>query len=123
MIILDKNGICIDITIYNVDLWFLKEEFLLGKNMFDLLPYATYYQVYPEFQKVLTQKIHSTKNYELTLGNKTYFFKCIMYPYEDMVLCQYRDITERSQRKLELEKRNHELKRNTEGCAYRKMEI
>ena len=38
MIILDKNGICIDITIYNVDLWFLKEEFLLGKNMFDLLP-------------------------------------------------------------------------------------
>ena len=110
MIILDKNGICIDITIYNVDLWFLKEEFLLGKNMFDLLPYATYYQVYPEFQKVLTQKIHSTKNYELTLGNKTYFFKCIMYPYEDMVLCQYRDITERSQRKLELEKRNHELK-------------
>ena len=26
-----------------------------------------------------------------------------------MVLCQYRDITERSQRKLELEKKNHEL--------------
>ena len=32
-----------------------------------------------------------------------------MRPYEDMVLCQYRDITERSQRKRELEKKNHEL--------------
>ncbi len=32
-----------------------------------------------------------------------------MYPYDGMVLCQYRDITERSQRKLELEKKNHEL--------------
>lgn len=104
MILLDKDGICIDIAVYNVDLWFLKEKFLLGKNMFELLPYATCYQVYPEFKKVLTQKVRSTKNYELTLGNKTYFFKCIMYPYEDMVLCQYRDITERSQRKLELEK-------------------
>ena len=28
-----------------------------------------------------------------------------MRPYEDMVLCQYRDITERSQRKRELEKK------------------
>ena len=45
----------------------------------------------------------------MTLGYTTYYFKCIMYPYDGMVLCQYRDITERSQRKLELEKKNHEL--------------
>lgn len=32
-----------------------------------------------------------------------------MRPYEEMVLCQYRDITERSQRKLKLEKTNREL--------------
>lgn len=109
MILLDKDGICVDIAVYNVDLWFLKEDNLLGKNMFQLMPPQTYRQVYPEFKKVLTRKIRSTHNYELTLGNRTYFFKCIMYPYEDMVLCQYRDITERSQRKLELEKKNYEL--------------
>ena len=109
MIIMDKDGICIDIAVYNVNLWFLKEKILLGKNMFELLPHSTYQQIYPEFKRVLTQKVRSVKNYELTLGNKTYFFKCIMYPYENMVLCQYRDITERSQRKLELEKKNYEL--------------
>ncbi len=109
MILLDKDGICVDIAVYNVDLWFLKEEMLLGKNIFQLMPPSTYRQVHPEFKKVLTRKVRSTHNYELTLGNRTYFFKCIMYPYEDMVLCQYRDITERSQRKLELEKKNYEL--------------
>lgn len=109
MILLDKNGICVDIAVYHVDLWFIKEENLLGKNILQLIPISTYHQVYPEFQKVLTRKIRSVRNYEMTLGNQTYFFKCIMCPYDDMVLCQYRDITERSQRKLELEKRNHEL--------------
>lgn len=109
MILLDKDGVCKDIAVYNVDLWFLKEDILLGRNLLQLLPPATFSQVYPEFRKVLTAGIRSVKNYELILGRKTYYFKCIMYPYEDMVLCQYRDITERSQRKLELEKKNYEL--------------
>lgn len=109
MILLDKDGICVDIAVYNVDLWFLKEEKLQGKNIFQLLPPSTYRLVYPEFKKVLTRKEVSTHNYELTIGNETYFFKCIMRPFENMVLCQYRDITERSQRKLELEKKNYEL--------------
>lgn len=109
MILLNKEGICVDIAVYNVDLWFLKEDKLLGKNLFELIPPSTYQQIYPEFKKVLTHKVRSTQNYELFLGKRSYYFKCIMYPYDDMVLCQYRDITERSQRKLELEKKNHEL--------------
>ncbi|WP_300704222.1 ATP-binding protein [Bacteroides sp.] len=109
MILLNKEGICVDIAVYNVDLWFLKEDNLLGKNLFELIPPSTYQQIYPEFKKVLTRKVRSTQNYELFLGKRIYYFKCIMYPYDDMVLCQYRDITERSQRKLELEKKNHEL--------------
>ena len=109
MLLLNRDGICMDIAVHNVNLWFMKEEKLLGKNLFQLIPPSTYYQVYPEFKKVLTQKVRSVHNYEMTLGHTTYYFKCIMYPYDGMVLCQYRDITERSQRKLELEKKNHEL--------------
>lgn len=109
MILLDRNGICVDIAVYNVDLWFLKEDRLLGKNILRLLPPVTYRQVYPEFKKVLARREVSSRNYELAIGDTTYFFKCIMRPYEDMVLCQYRDITERSQRKLKLEKTNREL--------------
>lgn len=109
MILLDRDGICVDISVHNLNLWFLKEDKLLGKNILQLLPPSTYEQIYPEFNKVLTQNVRSTQNYELVIGKQIYYFKCIMNPYDGMVLCQYRDITERSQRKLELEKKNHEL--------------
>ena len=32
MILLDKDGICVDIAVYNINLWFLKEDQLLGKK-------------------------------------------------------------------------------------------
>ena len=38
MILLDKDGVCVDIAIYNVDLWFMTEEKLQGKNLFRLIP-------------------------------------------------------------------------------------
>ena len=107
MILLDRNGICVDIAVHNADLWFLKENQLLDRNILQLLPSVTYRQVYPEFKKVLAYKEVSARNYELTIGSETYFFKCIMRPYEDMVLCQYRDITERSQRKREMGTRKY----------------
>ncbi|WP_281644359.1 ATP-binding protein [Bacteroides zoogleoformans] len=109
MLILDEKGTCVDMAVYNIDLWFMKEEILLGKNLFDVFPASTCEQFYPDFKKVLKYKIRSANNYAITLKGITYYFKCIMYPFDGMVLCQYRDITERSQRKLELEKRNHEL--------------
>ena len=109
LILMDKDGVCVDIAIHNVDLWFIKEKRLLGKNLLSLLPSNTYREFYPEFKKVLLQKTKSIRNYELTLRGRNYFFKCIMQPYGDLILCQYRDITERSQRKLELERKNREL--------------
>ena len=33
MILLDRNGICVDIAVHNADLWFLKENQLLGRNI------------------------------------------------------------------------------------------
>ena len=70
MILLDKNGICVDIAVYNVDLWFLKEDRLQGKNILQLLPPSTYRQVRPEFEKVLVHGEISIQNYELTIGKK-----------------------------------------------------
>lgn len=45
MILLDKDGICVDIAVYNINLWFLKEDRLLGKNLFQLIPLSTYNQI------------------------------------------------------------------------------
>ena len=109
LILMDKDGVCVDIALHNVDLWFLNEEKLFGKNLLAMLPSRTYSEFYPEFKKVLTHRTKSIRNYELNLKDSTYFFKCIMQPYGDLILCQYRDITERSQQKLELERNNREL--------------
>ncbi len=42
LILMDKDGVCVDIAIHNVDLWFIKEERLLGKNLLVLLPPPQY---------------------------------------------------------------------------------
>ncbi len=109
LLLLDAEGVCQDIQVNLVDLWFLKEELLLGKNIFELMPAATYQQFYPDFLRVLKGHERTANNYRMELRGETFYFKCIMTPYDGMVLCQYRDITERSLRRVELEKKNREL--------------
>ena len=111
LILVDKNGTCLDIDPHS-DLWFLQEDRLLGKNLFHLLPDHTFQKLLPDFRRVTQQGITVNRNYRLPLeGGETYYFKCIMQPYDgDKVLCQYRDITARSNVKLQLERTNYELK-------------
>ena len=111
LILVNKNGTCLDIDPHS-DLWFLQEDRLLGKNLFNLLPDHTFQKLLPDFRRVTQQGITVNRNYRLPLeGGETYYFKCIMQPYDgDKVLCQYRDITARSNVKLQLERTNYELK-------------
>lgn len=109
MLLVSQEGVCIDIDTHS-DLWFLKEELLLGKNVFDLLPLHTREKLVPTFRSVVDEQKNVSRNYRLELPDGTYYFKCIMHPYDDMVLCQYRDITARSNVKLQLERTNRELK-------------
>ena len=109
MLLVSQEGVCIDIDTHS-DLWFLKEEILLGKNVFDLLPLHTREKLVPTFRSVVDEQKTVSRNYRLELPDGTYYFKCIMHPYDDMVLCQYRDITARSNVKLQLERTNRELK-------------
>lgn len=111
LILVDKNGTCLDIDPHS-DLWFLQEDRLLGKNLFNLLPDHTFQKLLPDFRRMTQQGITVNRNYRLPLeGGETYYFKCIMQPYDgDKVLCQYRDITARSNVKLQLERTNYELK-------------
>lgn len=109
MLLIDRNGVCIDIDAH-CDLWFLQEEKLLGKNIFDLLPRHTYEKLLPTFQTVLFEQKKVSKNFKLELKDETYYFKCIMQPFDDMVLCQYRDITQRSNVKRLLEQANRNLR-------------
>lgn len=109
MLLVDKNGICTDIDPHS-DLWFLQEEVLLGKNIIDLLPEHTRERLVPVFRSVLKEGKSVSKNFKLVLKDEVYYFKCIMHPYDDMVLCQYRDITQRSNVKRQLEQANRTLR-------------
>ena len=40
MLLVDRHGVCVDIEPH-CDLWFLQENILLGKNIFELLPEYT----------------------------------------------------------------------------------
>lgn len=40
MLLVDRHGVCVDIEPH-CDLWFLQEDILLGKNIFELLPEYT----------------------------------------------------------------------------------
>ena len=109
MLLVDRNGVCVDIA-PQCDAWFLQEDVLLGKNIFKLLPEYTRERVMPVFREVLEEQRSISKNFKLVLRGETYYFKCLMYPYDDMVLCQYRDITQRSNVKRKLEHTNRTLR-------------
>ena len=109
MLLVDRHGVCVDIEPH-CDLWFLQEDILLGKNIFELLPEYTRERVMPIFQIVLEEQRSISKNFKLVLKDETFYFKCLMFPYDGMVLCQYRDITQRSNVKRQLEQANLTLR-------------
>ena len=64
----------------------------------------------PIFQIVLEEQRSISKNFKLVLNDEIFYFKCLMFPYDGMVLCQYRDITQRSNVKRRLEQANLTLR-------------
>lgn len=111
MFLLDREGRCVDMVLHT-DRWFLQRtDFFIGKRVFDLIPSETSIAIWNNFKKVLLTGNTSTDNYEIQLGRKVYFFKCILYRYDGQhILCQYRDITQRILLKQNLEKANHRLR-------------
>lgn len=111
MLLVTYEGVCVDMVVHANRSFFKKKKDLIGKNLIKELPKETLMPLSKEFRKVVKNKVASTRNYELPVDGETYFFKCIMYPFDEgLILCQYRDITSRNKIKLELEKTNNELR-------------
>ncbi len=109
LILLDEQGMCIDIYTSKDSPWFLKEHVQIGRNLLKMLPFETYQSFYPNFRRVQTRKVISSEYYEVTVEGKKYFFYCNMQPYDNYVLCQYIDVTQRSIKHQKIGKRNQEL--------------
>lgn len=109
LFLLDKEGVCVDVKVPKNRVWFLQEGVLKGKNLFSFMPPSTLREFLPNFRNVLANDVISSQNYEIMLNGQTYYFTCTMQLYNDMVLCQCRDTTQKSIEQKELEKRNKEL--------------
>jgi signal transduction histidine kinase/CheY-like chemotaxis protein len=110
MFLILKDGTCVDLDVHT-DRWFLQDaKWFIGKNIFEVLPSETSIALKNNFNKVVLTGISSTDNYEIQLGKTNYYFKCIMYNFDEKhVLFQYRDITQRIKLKQNLEKANLQL--------------
>ena len=109
MFFVHKDGTCLDFKPNTPD-FFIKEEDIIGKNLFLYFPMDTAREMYEEFVKVMTSNKPSARNYKLILDNEIKYYKCIISKYdEDYFIFQYRDITGRSVIRLELEKKEKDL--------------
>jgi anti-sigma regulatory factor (Ser/Thr protein kinase) len=111
MLLMQNDGTCVDIIVKTDNPYINESNSLVGKNIFDVFPKVTVDEFKPEFEMVVRTGEQSNKNYDLPAADKMYYFKCIIQKYDDAhVLCQYRDITQRSQMKKRLESANITLR-------------
>lgn len=108
LLLLTIDGTCVDMIVKTENNPYVNDECsLLGKNVFEYFPEETLCDLKPAIEHVVCTGEVSNANYNLPSENKMYYFKCIIQKFDDThILCQYRDITQRSQMKLRLQKAN-----------------
>lgn len=111
LLMIRYDGVIEDAIIKTSNPYIDESEELIGKNIFSVFPETTLLEFRAEFEKVVATGEVSNKNYDLPATDRIYYFKCILHRYDqEHILCQYRDITQRSQMKKRLEKANITLK-------------
>ena len=111
LLLLKNDGTCIDMIVKTENNPYINNQYtLLGKNIFDHFPEETIRDLKPAIEHVARTGEVSNANYDLPAPDQFYFFKCIIQKYNDeLLLCQYRDITKRSQMKRNLQMANERL--------------
>mgnify|MGYP000876374741 CR=1 FL=1 len=111
LLLLKNDGTCIDMIVKTENNPYINDQFtLLGKNLFEVFPKETLRDFKPAVESVVKTGEISNANYDLPAPDKMYYFKCIIQKYDDdHILCQYRDITVRSQMKKRLQMANERL--------------
>jgi signal transduction histidine kinase len=108
LVLFSPDGVCLDIDSHT-DLWFLQEDYLLGKNIIELLPNHTYQKAIIDFQTVLSEKVTINRKYRIPLQKGLFYAECKLIPYDGNILCRYTDITNRENIKMKLEQTNSEM--------------
>jgi signal transduction histidine kinase len=111
LLFLKNDGTCVDMIVKTENNPYVNDQYtLLGKNIFTFFPEETVKELKAAVEHVVQTGEISNANYDLPSPEKRYYFKCIIQKFDDgHLLCQYRDITIRSQMKRRLEKANKRL--------------
>ncbi|MEN5088376.1 PAS domain-containing sensor histidine kinase [Sphingobacterium faecium] len=103
LFLIDQDNVCVDAIIKTDNPIINPRTELIGSNMLDLLPLSTAQLMEQEFNKCRQTGDTSNLNYDLPTTDQTYFFKFIIHKFDqEHLLCQYRDITQRSNMKHRL---------------------
>ncbi|WP_455671801.1 ATP-binding protein [Phocaeicola sp.] len=110
MFFVHKDGTCLDFKPNTPD-FYIKEEDVIGKNIFSYFPVDTAREMHEEFCKVLASDHPSARNYKFVFNEEIKYYKCIISKFDDdHLIFQYRDITGRSVVRLNLEKSKKTLR-------------
>ena len=109
LILLDKDGVCVEVKSPTNRAWLLQEEILKDKKIFQFISPASKCEFYLNFRNVLLNNTTSCENYGMVLQGQTSFFACTMQCYKGMVLCQCKDATQKCLEMNNTHKRNKDL--------------
>jgi signal transduction histidine kinase len=109
LLLLDNDGICVEIKSPSNRAWLLQEEILKDKKIFQFISPSSLCEFYLNFRNVLSNNATSSQNYAMVLQGQTCYFTCTMQCYNGMVLCQCKDATRKCLEQRDLAKRNKDL--------------
>jgi hypothetical protein len=111
LLFLKNDGTCVDMIVKTENNPYVNDHrALIGENILTFFPEETVKELKAAVEHVVQTGEISNANYDLPSPEKRYYFKCIIQKFDDgHLLCQYRDITIRSQMKRRLEKANKRL--------------
>lgn len=109
LILLDNDGVCVEVKSPMNRAWLLQNEILKGEKLFQFISPSSLCEFYLNFRNVLVNNTISTQNYGMVLRGQTCYFTCTMQCYGGMVLCQCKDATQNCLQQKDLAKRNKDL--------------
>lgn len=109
LILLDSDGICLEVRSPTNSAWLLQEDILIGKRIFQFISPSSISEFYLNFRNILTNHTISVQNYGMVLRGQICYFNCTMQIYNGMVLCQCKEFTQKCLQQKDLAKRNKDL--------------
>lgn len=108
-LLLDNDGVCREVRLPKTYAWFMQEDQLKGKKLHQFILPSSSIEFQTNFQNVLNNNIISSEDYGVVLMGQTFYFTITMQRYNELVLCQIKDTTQKRLEQKEFAKRDNDL--------------